>query len=165
MINIEIVRELAEIMRQFNLSRVEARGDRIVLEKNMGGSADGFNIPAAYPAPSAAAFAAAPSASIDASIDAASPAGSPVDFNHLAEIRSPIVGVFYCAASPDSPPYVTIGSKIKKGDVLCIIEAMKLMNEVMAEQDGEVVDICVKNGDIAEYGQVLFKIKPSDGVL
>jgi acetyl-CoA carboxylase biotin carboxyl carrier protein len=155
MINIEIVRELAEIMRQFNLSRVEARGDRIVLEKNAGvsGAAAGFEAPYAPPAPPTAL----PSAALAAE--------SPVDFNHLMEIRSPIVGVFYCAASPDSPPYVTIGSKIKKGDVLCIIEAMKLMNEVMAEQDGEVVDICVKNGDIAEYGQVLFKIKPSEGVL
>ncbi|MDR0490721.1 MAG: acetyl-CoA carboxylase, biotin carboxyl carrier protein, partial [Oscillospiraceae bacterium] len=59
---------------------------------------------------------------------------------------------------PDSEAFVSIGSKVKKGDVLCIIEAMKLMNEITAEQDGEIVDICAKNGDIAEFGQVLFKM-------
>ncbi len=81
-----------------------------------------------------------------------------MDFDSMNEVRSPIVGVFYAAPSPDSPPYVTIGSKVKKGDVLCIIEAMKMINEIVSEYEGEIVDICVKNGDIAEYGQVLFKI-------
>ena len=81
-----------------------------------------------------------------------------LDFSNMTEIKSPLVGVFYSSPSPDLPPFVTIGSKVKKGDVLCIIEAMKVMNEIVAETDGEVVDICVKNGDIAEYGQVLFKI-------
>lgn len=81
-----------------------------------------------------------------------------VNFNNLIEVKSPIVGVFYSAPSPDSPSFVSIGDKVRKGDVLCIIEAMKLLNEITAEQDGEVVDICIKNGDIAEFGQVLFKM-------
>ena len=81
-----------------------------------------------------------------------------VDFNHLIEVKSPLVGVYYAAPSPDSETFVSIGSKVKKGDVLCIIETMKLMNEIHAENDGEIVDICIKNGDIAEYGQVLFKM-------
>lgn len=81
-----------------------------------------------------------------------------LNFNNIEEVKSPIVGVFYSSASPDSDPYVTIGSKVKKGDVLCIIEAMKLMNEISAERDGEIVDICIKNGDLAEFGQVLFKL-------
>ena len=81
-----------------------------------------------------------------------------VDFNRLIEVKSPMVGVLYSAASPDSEPFVSIGSQVKKGDVLCIIETMKLMNEITAEQDGEIVDICVRNGDIAEFGQVLFKM-------
>ena len=81
-----------------------------------------------------------------------------VDFNNLIEVKSPLVGVYYAAPSPDAETFVSIGSKVKKGDVLCIIETMKLMNEIMAEQDGEIVDICVKNGDIAEFGQVLFKM-------
>lgn len=81
-----------------------------------------------------------------------------VDFNNITEVKAPLVGVFYSAASPDSAPFVTIGSHVKKGDVLCIVEAMKLMNEITAESDGEVVDICAKNGDIVEFGQTLFKI-------
>ena len=81
----------------------------------------------------------------------------------LIEVTSPIVGVFYSAPSPDSAPFVRIGDKVRKGDVLCIIEAMKLLNEIAAETDGEIADICVKNGDIAEYGQTLFKLVRRDG--
>ena len=69
-----------------------------------------------------------------------------------------MVGVFYSAPSPGATPYVSIGSKVKKGDVLCIIEAMKLMNEITSDFDGEIVDICVMDGDVVEYGQPLFKI-------
>ena len=83
---------------------------------------------------------------------------APVDFNRAREIKSPIVGVFYAAASPDAKPFVEIGSRVKKGDVVCIVEAMKLMNEITAEFDGEVVDVCVHNGDVVEYGQPLFKL-------
>lgn len=81
-----------------------------------------------------------------------------VDFNRAREIKSPMVGVFYAASAPEASPFVEIGSRVKKGDVVCIIEAMKLMNEITAEFDGEVVDICVRNGDVVEYGQPLFKL-------
>ena len=74
-------------------------------------------------------------------------------------IPSPMVGVFYAASSPDAEPYVKVGSKVHKGDVLCLIEAMKLMNEVTAEKDGEIASICVENGQVVEYGQALFMIK------
>ena len=84
--------------------------------------------------------------------------GETLDFNKITEVKSPLVGVFYIAPSPESDPFVTIGSKVQKGDVLCIVESMKLMNEITAECDGEIVDICLKNGDITEFGQVLFKI-------
>ena len=69
-----------------------------------------------------------------------------------------MVGVFYTSPSPDTKPFVEIGQRVKKGDVVCIIEAMKLMNELTADQDGEVVDICVNNGEVVEYGQPLFKL-------
>lgn len=83
---------------------------------------------------------------------------SNIDFNYVEEIKSPMVGVFYEAPSPDAAPFVEVGSKVKKGDVLCIIEAMKLMNEITAKKDGEIVDICVHNGDVVEFGQTIFKI-------
>ena len=79
-------------------------------------------------------------------------------FSGLKEVSSPIAGVFYSAPSPDSPPFVKVGDKVKKGDVLCIIEAMKLMNELTAETDGEIAEVCVKNEQIVEYGQTLFTI-------
>ncbi|NLG93138.1 MAG: acetyl-CoA carboxylase, biotin carboxyl carrier protein, partial [Clostridiales bacterium] len=73
--------------------------------------------------------------------------------------KSPMVGVFYSAPSPDSEPYVQVGSKVKKGDTLCIIEAMKLLNEITADRDGEITEICAAAGQVVEYGQTLFRIK------
>jgi acetyl-CoA carboxylase biotin carboxyl carrier protein len=78
----------------------------------------------------------------------------------LVDVRSPIVGSFYQAASPDSPPFVSINDTVKKGDVLCIIEAMKLMNEIEADISGTIVEILVENGQAVEYDQPLFRIKP-----
>ncbi|MEL7571196.1 MAG: acetyl-CoA carboxylase biotin carboxyl carrier protein [Eubacteriaceae bacterium] len=77
-------------------------------------------------------------------------------------VASPMVGVFYAAPSPEAAAYVSLGSKVKKGDVLCIIEAMKLMNEITSEQDGTITQICIKNGDVVEFGQTLFYIKPGE---
>ena len=74
-------------------------------------------------------------------------------------IDCPMVGVFYAASSPDAEPYVSIGSKVKKGDVVCIIEAMKLMNEVVASESGTVTEILAENGDLVEFGQPLFVIE------
>lgn len=74
-------------------------------------------------------------------------------------IKSPIVGVFYAAPSPDAQPYVSVGKKVKKGDVVCIIEAMKCMNEIQAEEDGEITAVLANNGELVEYGQPLFQIQ------
>lgn len=81
------------------------------------------------------------------------------DNANCKEIKSPIVGTYYESPSPDAEAYVKVGDKVKKGDVLCIIEAMKLMNEIESDCDGEIVEILVKNESPIEYGQVLFKIK------
>jgi acetyl-CoA carboxylase biotin carboxyl carrier protein len=73
-------------------------------------------------------------------------------------VKSPMVGTFYSKSSPTSNPYVEIGSEVKKGTVLCIVEAMKLMNEIESEYDGKIVEILVKDGTPVEYGQPLFRI-------
>jgi acetyl-CoA carboxylase biotin carboxyl carrier protein len=70
-----------------------------------------------------------------------------------------MLGVFYSAPAPDEQPFVKIGDRVKKGDVLCIIEAMKLMNEILAEKEGEIVEVCVENGQIVEFSQVLYRLK------
>ena len=78
---------------------------------------------------------------------------------NLQIITSPMVGTFYSSDAPDKPAYVKVGDKINKGQVVCIVEAMKLMNEIESEFDGEVVEICAKNEEMVEYGKTLFKIK------
>ena len=75
------------------------------------------------------------------------------------EIKSPMVGTFYSKPSPDKEAFIKVGDKVKKGQVVCIIEAMKLMNEIEAEFDGEVVEVCLNDGDSVEYGKTLFKLK------
>ena len=71
-------------------------------------------------------------------------------------IKSPIVGTFYAASNPNGKPFVEVGSRVKKGDVVCVVEAMKLMNEVEAEEDGEIIEVLVRNEEMVEYGQPLF---------
>lgn len=78
----------------------------------------------------------------------------------LVEINSPIIGTFYQAPGPDAPPYVKNGSKVEADTVVCIIEAMKVMNEIKAETNGTIVEVCCKDGQSVEYGQVLFRVRP-----
>ena len=152
--NTEDIKELAKILADNGLTSLEvSEGEKTVkLEKTAAAPIQNVQAaPAVIPAGNNDAPDAdsAPLTDLD---------NNTLDYNKLVEVKSPIVGIFYTAPAPDSDPFVHIGSKVKKGDVLCIIEAMKLMNEITAESDGEIIDICLKNGDIAEFGQVLFKI-------
>ena len=148
--NIKQIRELAQIVSENGLSAIEvAEGEnRVRIERAVAAPAA---VPAvvSMPAPVAAPAAPAPAPAAEE---------TNVDFNRTREIKSPMVGVFYAAPSPDAKPFVEVGSKVQKGDIVCIVEAMKLMNEITAEFDGEVVDVCVHNGDVVEYGQTLFKL-------
>jgi len=92
----------------------------------------------------------------------AAPAAAPVateSTGSYKEITSPFVGTFYESSSPDAQPYVKVGDKVSKGQVLCIVEAMKIMNEIESEVSGEIVEICAENENYVEFGQALFKIK------
>ena len=148
--NIKQIRELAQIAAENGLSAIEiAEGEnRVRIERAVSAPAA---IPTVVSMPMAAPAAPAPAPAAEAE-------ETNVDFTRTREINSPMVGVFYAAPSPDARPFVEVGSKVKKGDIVCIVEAMKLMNEISAEFDGEVVDICVHNGDVVEYGQTLFKL-------
>jgi acetyl-CoA carboxylase biotin carboxyl carrier protein len=86
---------------------------------------------------------------------------APVAKSNLVEVKSPMVGTFYRAPAPEAPPYVEVGSTVRKGQTLCILEAMKLMNELESEVDGIVRQVRAENADPVEYGQVLFLIEPS----
>lgn len=137
----KLMKALAQIMEEHKLTllELEEEGTKIRLER----------------AAAAAQTAAAPAAPVMAP---AAAAPDVIDFNQFKEVKSPMVGVFYAAPSPDAAPFVKVGDRVKKGDVICIIEAMKLMNEITADGDGEVVDICVQNGEVVEYGQTLVKL-------
>ena len=88
-------------------------------------------------------------------------AEGPADESNLVTVKSPIVGMFYTAAAPESPPFVKVGSRVNKGDVMCIIEAMKLMNEIECDTSGTVARMLVENGQPVEYGEPLYLIDPS----
>lgn len=155
--NIQEIRELAKIMQETGLTAMHLTEG--ALDIQMERSAAGVSVQSPAPVMLETAPVPQPAVPMAAPMPVEeTPAASSIDFNHITEIKSPMVGVFYAAPSPDAQPYVQVGSKVKKGDVLCIIEAMKLMNEITAEQDGEIVDICVNSGEVVEYSQTLFKI-------
>lgn len=156
MYTIDEIKEIITALDNSSVTEVEltcGNGEKIKLKKRSEVklvAAEPIEVPAApMVIPAAPAAPTAP----------ASPAAEAAPVAEGKEIKSPMVGVFYAAASHDSAPYVQVGQAVKKGDTLCIIEAMKLMNEINAEESGVITEICVKNGDLVQFGQPLFKIK------
>ncbi|HHW45821.1 MAG TPA: acetyl-CoA carboxylase biotin carboxyl carrier protein [Clostridiales bacterium] len=146
--DINSIRQLAEIMQKTGLTSIEIEDKegtvRLKREQNSAFEATQvpvINLPEAVPAN-----------------DSTPKDSTVVDFNNVVELKSDLVGTFYCSPAPGEPPFVNVGDKVKKGDVLCIIESMKIMNEYVADQDGEIIDICVKDGQFVEYGQCLFRL-------
>jgi len=105
---------------------------------------------------------AAPAAITSTPAATAAAAAAPDEGGELAIVKSPIVGTFYRAAEPGAKEFVSVGDTVRKGQVLCIIEAMKLMNEIDSEYDGEITSIYIENGQAVQYGERLFAIKPSN---
>ncbi len=149
--DLQRVKDLIELMKANDLVEIEiVEGDsRMHLKRP--GAVQAHAVYSAAPVPVAAAP--APAAPAAAAPAVQQDAG-------LLLIKSPIVGTFYQAASPDSPPYVKIGQKVDPDTAVCIIEAMKVMNEIKAELSGSIVEICCKDGQAVEFGQVLFKVRP-----
>jgi len=141
---VDKIKKLAELLKDQDLTEIELEADdfKIKVRKEVTVSA---------PVATAAVASASPAAS-----SAATPAASTESF---IEIKSPMVGTFYSAPSPDAEPFIKVGDKIKKGQTVCIVEAMKLMNELPSEVEGEVVEICVANGEAVSFGQVIAKLK------
>lgn len=150
--NLKDLKELIDLLRGTELTEIEIQeGDvRIRVRRNEQSSLP----PPSAPAPRTGQ---APRAEREAASEQPVPMGEEEKF---FQVRSPIVGTYYRSPSPDQDPYVDLGDTVKKGQVLCIIEAMKLMNEIESEVDGRVVEICVEDSSAVEYGQTLFKIEP-----
>lgn len=159
--DLDDVKRLIELANKNDLSVLEIetkKGRRIRIEKNKPvAPAVAFNATAPTPtvAPAPVQVPVVETAPVQQSAPTQASAPQPTG----KTIKAPMVGVFYQAASPEAEPYVTVGKTVKKGDTVCIIEAMKLMNEIQAEEDGTIKEILVKNGDIIEYGQPLFVIE------
>jgi acetyl-CoA carboxylase biotin carboxyl carrier protein len=153
--DIDEIKQLVQLMVDNDLSELDiADGEKKIALRRGKAPAPVMAAPAMAPAYApAAAPAAAPSQAAPA------PAAEPTE--KFLEIRSPMVGTFYAAPSPDSESYVEIGATLRNDSVVCIIEAMKVMNEIKAECEGVVREICVKNAQPVEFGQVLFRVRPS----
>ncbi len=159
--DIRKVKKLIELLEESGVSEIEIKeGEESVrISRHPTGTIHAISTPMAYPAAPAAGAPAnmSPSAAVAAASGAravAEPAHSPDQ-----AVTAPMVGTFYAAPAPGAKPFVEIGSEVKPGDVLCIIEAMKMMNQIESDKAGRVVSILVKNGDPVEFGQPLFVIE------
>ena len=157
--NVDEIAKLIELLDKSSLSELQwnAEGERLLLKKPGPAVVQVASAPMTVAAPVAApATAAAPAAPAPVSAPAAAPAAEA----GLIEIKSPMVGTFYRSASPDAPAYVEEGGRVEKGKAVCIVEAMKLMNEIESEVSGTVVKVCVQNEQPVEFGTVLFLVRP-----
>jgi len=147
-VDLKEIRTLIDLMKKNGLAvfKMEREDFKITLKTAEAGQIVAYQQPPSGAAPAVPA--------------AASPAATPsVPASDLKEIKSPMVGTFYSAASPESDPFLAVGQNIGADSVVCIIEAMKVMNEIKAELSGTVVEILAENGKPVQYGQVLFRVK------
>ncbi|MDD5018883.1 MAG: acetyl-CoA carboxylase biotin carboxyl carrier protein [Candidatus Omnitrophica bacterium] len=158
--NIKEIKEMINLMNENNLTEleIEKEGLRMRLKKGMEGQVAveqlHHNIPVPVPVAPPAPAAPSPAATKE-------PSRERTSAKNLAEIKSPMVGTFYRAPSPESPPFVEMNQNVEVGQVVCIVEAMKLMNEIKSEIRGKIVDILVNNAEPVEFGQPLFLVEPA----
>ena len=153
MYSLKEIRELVELVTERGLSglEIEQSGFRLRIEGRRLAGSDGASASATDGLPGAGIAAAPPTAAV--------PAPPPAEDHNLHVITSPIVGTFYRAPSPEAEAFAEVGARIAKGKTLCIIESMKLMNEIESDVDGEVVAVYPRNGQPVEYGEKLFAIR------
>jgi acetyl-CoA carboxylase biotin carboxyl carrier protein len=158
MIDFDFIERLIRVFDESGVDslEIERGGSRIKLSKTPPTAAAPMVVAHEAPAPKAAP---APPAPQPAEAPRAErPAAGPA--RELIEVTSPMVGTFYTSPAPDAPAYVSVGQRVSPGDTLCIIEAMKLMNELLSEVSGTIAEVCVQNAQPVEYGQVLFRVDP-----
>jgi acetyl-CoA carboxylase biotin carboxyl carrier protein len=161
MLNLEDIKQILDLVRQHELTEFELEQNGLKLrvrkdarEQILLQPGAAMSPPLVQPAPAQAATPSPAPVPADGT-----PAIGADDSVELAVVKSPIVGTFYRAPEPGAPPFVDVGALVRKGQVLCIIEAMKLMNEIESEYEGEVVKVYVENGQPVQYGERLFAIK------
>lgn len=154
------IRRLVELVDKSDIGELEVSRlwSRVKIRKRSAEASAEVVAPRVMAAPAPSAPAPAPS---PASAPDPEPAGSAAEASSLLEIRSPMVGTFYRSPSPDDPSFTDVGKPVKKGQVVCIVEAMKLMNEIESEVDGVIVKILVENAQPVQYDQPLFLVEPA----
>ncbi len=155
--NLKELKELIEMLKNTDISELEIERSGVKVRLRKGGDVTFHPSMPRMEYPPAAIVA---PAVVEPSAPVVEKPAEQLKTNQI-KVTSPIVGTFYRASSPDKPPYVEMGDIVKKGQVLCIIEAMKLMNEIESETTGKIVQILVENGQPVEYGQPLFVIEPA----
>ena len=170
MLDIRKLKELIRLMVENELTEVDLKDEKETVSLRREGSqapvvqmSPAPAAPPAAPAPVAPAAAApAPAPAPAAPAPAAAPASepSPADTSNLEQITSPMVGTFYSAAKPESPAFANVGDTVTADTTVCIVEAMKIFNEIKAEQSGVIEKVLVSNGDSVEFGQALFLVRP-----
>jgi acetyl-CoA carboxylase biotin carboxyl carrier protein len=154
------INRVLDFMSEHGLDEFEfARGD-VKIHLKRPGPGGGATAPVFAASAPASAAGAPPASSAAPALGAPATPARPSTEEELHTVKSPIVGTFYAAPNPGSPAFVKVGDRVKAGQVLCIVEAMKLMNEIESDTAGEVVRVLVENGQPVEYGQPLFAIRP-----
>jgi len=146
--DIKLIKQVVDLMKRSDISEFEFEEDGFKLRLSSKGSEAPQIVHHAAPAQQTAA-----------PFPPAAPAAEPVEEKGISIIKSPMVGTFYRAASPESEPFTDVGGKVGVDSTVCIIEAMKVMNEIQAETSGTITEVLVENGEAVEYGQPLFKVK------
>jgi len=154
--DLEDIRQILDLVREHELAEFELERDGLKVRIRKAGGQVTLVAPTAPPV---AVQASAPAQVAAAPVAAAGTQPEPADSVDLAIIKSPIVGTFYRAPEPGAPNFVEVGNQVRKGQVLCIIEAMKLMNEIECDTDGEVTSVHVENGRPVQFGDRLFSIR------
>jgi acetyl-CoA carboxylase biotin carboxyl carrier protein len=164
--NIREIQQLIKIVEKSKIEEIEIEEEALKIRITKTSTKAALDLPAMPPQvhymapPAAASVAAAPAAPETPAAAAPAEAAPLAQNSNQLEIKSPMVGTFYAAPAPDAAPFVKVGDTVKKGQVLCIVEAMKLMNEIESEYDGRITEIVADNGHPVEYNQVLFRIDP-----
>jgi acetyl-CoA carboxylase biotin carboxyl carrier protein len=154
-VDLKDIKAIIDLMRKNDLSVFEMEKDGFKLKLQKGADAPVF----ATPMPAPAAPVALPSAQAAAPAAAALDPAEAESKGHLKDIVSPMVGTFYRAGSPEAPPFAEVGKAVSEESVVCIIEAMKVMNEIKAEMSGTIAEVVAENGKPVQFGQVLFRVK------
>lgn len=162
---VQEIREIIKLVDQSNINELvfENEGTKLKLKKTEAGTVlQSVAAPDVVQANAAVEVkpAAAPAPAVPKAVEPAKPAAAATEQENLHKITSPMVGTFYQSPAPDSPAYVKTGDKVTGDSIVCIVEAMKLFNEIEAEVSGEIVEVLVKEGQLVEYGQPLFLVKP-----